>query len=147
MKKMEIDGDIALTKNEVFYKDFWNGKFFKIGEYEFDGKCLVFKPNRNKLFGNDETYTSPWDVECLTRGNEELCVWEFDDYYVLGNEEDTLDFYRYDDEHFASLTDVDQYRYLCNRLTAGADPLADLWDGIEHDDVSSTTADLCDGNN
>lgn len=68
MKKMEIDGDIALTKNEVFYKDFWNGKFFKIGEYEFDGKC-------------------------------------------------------YDDEHFASLTDVDQYRYLCNRLTAGADPL------------------------
>lgn len=40
MKKMEIDGDIALTKNEVFYKDFWNGKFFKIGKYEFDGKML-----------------------------------------------------------------------------------------------------------
>ena len=47
----------------------------------------------------------------------------------------TLDFYRYDDEHFASLTDVDQYRYLCNRLTTGADPLADLWDGIEIEDI------------
>ena len=140
MEKMEIDGDIALTENEVFYKDFWNGEFFKIGEYDFDfdENRLTFEPNRNKKIGKDEKYTicatSPWDIEYLTRGDVELCVWKFDTYYVVGNEEDTLDFYRYDDEHFASLTEVDQYRYLCNKLTAGADPLADLWDGIQYDE-------------
>lgn len=138
MKNMTIDDNIALTENEVFYKDFWNEQFFKIGEYDFDGKNLVFEPNRNKKFNNIEKYTipatSPWDIEYLTNGGEYLCAWEFDDYYVLGNEEDTLDFYSYDDEHFASLTEVDQYCYLCNQLTAGADPLADLWDGIVYDD-------------
>lgn len=138
MKNMTIDGNIALTEREVFYKDFWNEQFFKIGEYDFDGKNLVFEPNRNKKFNNIEKYTipatSPWDIEYLTNGGEYLCAWEFDDYYVLGNEEDTLDFYSYDDEHFASLTEVDQYCYLCNQLTAGADPLADLWDGIVYDD-------------
>ena len=140
MNKMEIDGDIALTENEVFYKDFWNGEFFKIGEYDFDfdKSNLTFEPNRNKKFGEDEKYTicatSPWDIEYLTRGDEELCVWKFNTYYVVGNEEDTLDFYHNNDEHFASLTEVDQYRYLCNKLTAGADPLADLWDGIQYDE-------------
>lgn len=138
MKNMNIDGDIALTENEVFYKDFWNREFFKIGKYDFDGKYLVFEPNRNKRFNGIEKYTipatSPWDIEYLTRGDEELCVWQFDAYYIVGDEEDTLDFYSYDDEHFASLTEVDQYCYLCNQLTAGADPLADLWDGIIYDD-------------
>ena len=138
MKKMEIDGNIALTENKVFYKDFWNGEFFEIGKYNFDGKSLAFEPGKNEKFGNDEKYTipatSPWDVECLTYGDGYLCAWQFDAYYVVGNEADTLDFYRNDDEHFASLTEVDQYRYLCNQLTAGADPLADLWDGIIYDD-------------
>ena len=137
MKNMNIDGDIALTENEVFYKNFWNREFFKIGKYDFDGKYLVFEPNRNKRFNGIEKYTipatSPWDVEYLTHGDEELCVWQFDAYYVVGDEADTLNFYRYDDEHFASLTEADQYRYLCNQLTAGADPLADLWDGIIYD--------------
>lgn len=135
---MEIDGDIALTENKVFYKDFWSGEFFEIGKYNFDGKSLVFEPGRNKKFGEDEKYTipatSPWDVEYLTYGNEYLCAWGFDAYYVVGNEQDTLDFYHNDDEHFGSLTEVDQYRYLCNQLTAGADPLADLWDGIQYDE-------------
>lgn len=140
MKKMEIDGNFALTENEVFYKDyFWSEEFFKVGEYDFDGKYLAFKPGRNEKFGEDEKYTIPaksrWDVECLMHGDEELCTWQFDAYYVVGNEADTLDFYRNDDEHFASLTEVDQYRYLCNQLTAGADPLADLWDGIIYDDA------------
>lgn len=140
MKKMEIDGNFALTENEVFYKDyFWSEEFFKVGEYDFDGKYLVFKPGRNEKFGEDEKYTIPaksrWDVECLMHGDEELCAWQFDAYYVVGNEADTLDFYRNNDEHFASLTEVDQYRYLCNQLTAGADPLADLWDGIIYDDA------------
>lgn len=139
MKKMEIDGNFALTENEVFYKDyFWSEEFFKVGEYDFDGKYLVFKPGRNEKFGEDEKYTIPaksrWDVECLMHGDEELCAWQFDTYYVVGNEADTLDFYHNNDEHFASLTEVDQYRYLCNQLTAGADPLADLWDGIIYDD-------------
>lgn len=138
MKKMEIDGNIALTEREVFYKDFWNKQFFKIGEYDFDGKNLIFTPSRNERLGTNERYTipatTPWDIEYLACGGEYLCAWEFDTYYVVGNEEDTLDFYRYDDEHFASLTEVDQYRYLCNKLTSGADPLADLWDGIIYDD-------------
>lgn len=138
MKKMEIDGNIALTKEEVFYKDFWNDEFFKIGEYAFDGEHLIFTPSRNERLGTTESYainaTTPWDIEYLTRGDEELCVWKFDTYYVVGNEEDTLDFYHNNDEHFASLTEVDQYRYLCNKLTAGADPLADLWDGIQYDE-------------
>lgn len=140
MKKMEIDGNFALTENEVFYKDyFWSEEFFKVGEYDFDGKYLVFKPGRNEKFSEDEKYTIPaksrWDVECLMHGDEELCAWQFDAYYVVGNEADTLDFYHNNDEHFASLTEVDQYRYLCNQLTAGADPLADLWDGIIYDDA------------
>ena len=138
MVKLKVSGDIALTGNEVFVKDFWNEEFFKIGEYAFDGGNLIFTPSRNERLGTTESYaihaTTPWDIEYLACGGEYLCAWQFGNYYIVGNELDTLDFYTYDDEHFAKLTDVDQYCYLCNKLTAGADPLADLWDGIQYDE-------------
>ena len=138
-EKLTIDWQlhIGINDHEVYAET--DDAYLKIGDYTYKNETVTFAPNRSRYWTTETVSEKCDDERLLIDRVFDLmrCCNQFDfgDYYVETEENDgTLDFYDENGRHFATMTDIDDYANMHNRLLAGADPVADLWEYTEDEE-------------
>ena len=113
--------------------------FLKVGEYAYKDGTVSFTPNRAHYWATEPVSETCDDTRLLIDRIFDLMRYcndfEFDNYSIETEENDgTLDFYDENGHHFATMTDIDDYANMRNRLLAGGNPVADLWEYEEDEE-------------
>ena len=137
-EKLTIDWQlhIGINNHEVYAET--DDAYLKVGDYTYKNETVTFTPNRAHYWATDSISKKCDDERLLIDRIFDLMRYcndfEFDDYSIETDEiEQTLDFYD-ENGHFASLTDADAYDQMHNRLLAGGNPVADLWEYEEDEE-------------
>lgn len=140
-EKLTIDYQlhIGINDHEVYAELEDEAVYLKVGEYVYKDGTVSFTPNRAHYW-TTETVSEKCDDERLLIDRifdlMRYCNdFGFGDYSIETEENDgTLDFYDENGHHFATMTDIDDYANMRNRLLAGANPVADLWEYVEDEE-------------
>ena len=137
-EKLTIDWQlhIGINNHEVYAET--DDAYLKVGDYTYKNETVTFTPNRAHYWATDSISKKCDDERLLIDRIFDLMRYcndfEFDDYSIETDEiEQTLDFYD-ENGHFASLTDAYAYDQMHNRLLAGGNPVADLWEYEEDEE-------------
>ena len=140
-EKLTIDYQLhtGINDHEVYAELEDEAVYLKVGEYVYKDGTVSFTPNRAHYWATEPVIEKCDDERLLIDRIFDLMRYcndfGFDDYTIETDEiEQTLDFYDENGRHFASLTDADAYDQMHNRLLAGGNPVADLWEYEEDEE-------------
>ena len=138
-EKLTIDYQlhIGINDHEVYAET--DDAYLKVGDYTYKNGTVSFTPNRAHYWATETVSEKCDDERLLIDRIFDLMRYcndfGFGDYSIETEENDgTLDFYDENGHHFATMTDIDDYANMRNRLLAGANPVADLWEYVEDEE-------------